>query len=182
MLTFLGKIVFSSEILHILLRQNLPEFAFLLSNEWTSSYCSSFFYVPSSMKLSCLLQLQFILSSWASQVSLRNGFSFSNNLTFFLATSIPVSPYMYKHISLYYMKWPTDAAICSQFHSTARSTLHVSGVLYTHHQEYNFQLYLQPLVQTIVSSQPLTPSVACGQATLEVSSWDDAMVFTGGCR
>ena len=26
----------------------------------------------------------------------------------------------------------------SQFYSTARFTLHVSGVLHTHHQEYNF--------------------------------------------
>ena len=50
--------------------------------------------------------------------------------------------------------------MCSQFYSTARFTLHVSGVLYTHHQEYNFQLYLQPLVQTTLSSQLLTPSVA----------------------
>ena len=25
-----------------------------------------------------------------------------------------------------------------QFYSTARFTLHVSGVLHTHHQEYNF--------------------------------------------
>jgi hypothetical protein len=34
------------------------------------------------------------------------------------------------------------------------------GQLYTHHKEYNFQLYLQPLVQTTLSSQLLTPSVA----------------------
>ena len=32
----------------------------------------------------------------------------------------------------------TDATICSQFHFTATFTLHVSGALYTHHQEYNF--------------------------------------------
>ena len=31
-----------------------------------------------------------------------------------------------------------NAAICSQFYSTARFTLHVSGVLHTHHQEFNF--------------------------------------------
>ena len=39
-------------------------------------------------------------------------------------------------------------------------TLHVSGVLYTHHQEYNFQLYLQPLVQVTLSSRLLTEWVA----------------------
>ena len=32
----------------------------------------------------------------------------------------------------------TVAAMCGQFYSTARFTLHVSGVLHTHHQEYNF--------------------------------------------
>ena len=57
--------------------------------------------------------------------------------------------------------------MCSQFYSTARFTLHVSGVLHTRHQEYNFSLYLQPLVQTIVSSQLLTPSEAL-QATLHL--------------
>ena len=44
-------------------------------------------------------------------------------------------------VFFYSMKYPTDAAICSQFYSTARFTLHVSGVLHTHHQEYNFVLY-----------------------------------------
>jgi len=43
---------------------------------------------------------------------------------------------------------------------TAKITLHVSGAIHTHHQEYNVQLYLQPLVQTIVSSQLPAPSVA----------------------
>ena len=37
-----------------------------------------------------------------------------------------------------FFKYPTDAAVCSQFYSTARFTLHVSGVLHTHHHEYNF--------------------------------------------
>ena len=46
------------------------------------------------------------------------------------------------------MKQPTDATVCSQFYSTAKFTLHVSGATHTHHQEYNVQLYLQPLVQT----------------------------------
>ena len=41
------------------------------------------------------------------------------------------------HHNIFY-EIPTDAALCSQFYSTARFTLHVSGVLYTHHQEYNF--------------------------------------------
>ena len=35
---------------------------------------------------------------------------------------------------IFYSMNTTDAAICSQFYSTARFTLHVSGVLYTHHQ------------------------------------------------
>ena len=46
--------------------------------------------------------------------------------------------FMVPCIIIYSMKKPTDAAICSQFYSTARFTLHVSGVLHTHHQEYNF--------------------------------------------
>ena len=40
--------------------------------------------------------------------------------------------------------------------------------LYTHHQEYNFQLYLQLLVQTTLSFQLLTPSVACCRVNLAV--------------
>ena len=32
--------------------------------------------------------------------------------------------------NIYSMKLPTDAAICSKFYSTARFTLHVSGVLH----------------------------------------------------
>ena len=46
--------------------------------------------------------------------------------------------FMVPCIIIYSMKQPTDAAICSQFYSTARFTLHVSGVLHTHRQEYNF--------------------------------------------
>ena len=40
-------------------------------------------------------------------------------------------------IVIYSMEKLTDAAISSQFYSTARFTLHVSDVLHTHHQEYN---------------------------------------------
>jgi len=39
-------------------------------------------------------------------------------------------------------------------------TLHVSGALYTHHQEYNFSTVFTATVQTIVSSELLAPSVA----------------------
>ena len=46
--------------------------------------------------------------------------------------------FMVPCIIIYSMKQPTDAALCSQFYSTARFTLHFSGVLHTHHQEYNF--------------------------------------------
>ena len=37
--------------------------------------------------------------------------------------------FMVPCIIIYYMKYPTDAAICSQFYSTARFTLHVSDIL-----------------------------------------------------
>ena len=55
----------------------------------------------------------------------------------------------------------TDATVCSEFYSSAKFILHVSGCTHAHHQEYNVQQYLQPLVQTIVSSQLLTPGVTC---------------------
>jgi hypothetical protein len=63
------------------------------------------------------------------------------------------------------MKQPTDATVCSQFYSTAKVTLHVSGATQAHHQEYNVQLYLQPLVQTIISAQIVTATFSqCGLA------------------
>jgi len=42
-----------------------------------------------------------------------------------------------------------NATVRSEFYSSAKLTLHVSGCTHAHHQEYNVQLYLQPLVQTI---------------------------------
>ena len=63
------------------------------------------------------------------------------------------------------MKYPTDATVRSQFYSTAKFTLHVSGGTHAHHQEYNVELYLQPLVQTIVSAQIVTATFSqCGLA------------------
>jgi len=46
--------------------------------------------------------------------------------------------FMVPCIIIYSVKYPTDAAMCNQFYSTAVFTIHVSGVLHTHHQEYNF--------------------------------------------
>ena len=45
-----------------------------------------------------------------------------------------------------------------------------------------FQLYLQPPVQIIESSQLPSSSVAWYQATLEEGSLDDTIICTGGCR
>ena len=56
-------------------------------------------------------------------------------------------------------------------------TLHVSGVHRTHHQEY-LKLYLQPLVQVIVSEQQTSSDVA----TLEEGCCSDTMTCTRDCR
>ena len=43
------------------------------------------------------------------------------------------------------------------------SSLHFSGGTHAYHQEYNVQLYVQPLVQTIVSTQTITATFSqCG--------------------
>ena len=42
------------------------------------------------------------------------------------------------------------------------------GAISAHHQEYNVQLYLQPLVKAIVSSQIVT--VTCSQCCLALTS------------
>jgi hypothetical protein len=63
------------------------------------------------------------------------------------------------------------------------SSLYMFRAAHAHHQEYNVQLYLQPLVHTIGrhrSSRLLSPSVAgqC-QATLGESSCGDLCRYYG---